>query len=103
MCPSASVWRMLADRRAQGHAALALVSPLRGYAELPDLPQAADEVVHLEAVEASGLAGRRPGGAWCDLEATHCFVEHRPHRHTRVIPAGRTVTGAAWRAPCGSS
>lgn len=47
VCPSASIWERLADRRREGHSALALGDPLLGYAGMVALPQAASEVEHL--------------------------------------------------------
>jgi CHAT domain-containing protein/tetratricopeptide (TPR) repeat protein len=50
VCPSASVWLHLVRSPRSGHAALALGNPLLGYAGLPALPAAADEVEHLREV-----------------------------------------------------
>lgn len=50
VCPSASVWLHLARSPRSGHAALALGDPLLGYAGLPALPAAADEVENLREV-----------------------------------------------------
>ncbi|MGY4771794.1 CHAT domain-containing protein [Kribbella sp. CWNU-51] len=50
VCPSASVWLHLRRSPRAGHAALALGNPLLGYAGLPALPAAADEVEHLHQV-----------------------------------------------------
>ncbi len=50
VCPSASAWVQLAGRRREGRMALALGDPLLGYAGMPALPQAADEVEHLGEV-----------------------------------------------------
>lgn len=50
VCPSASVWAALASQPRQGRSALALGDPLLGYAGMPALPEAAQEVQHLAAV-----------------------------------------------------
>jgi tetratricopeptide (TPR) repeat protein len=50
ICPSASVWLHLARSPRAGHAALALGNPLLGYAGLPALPAAGDEIEHLRVV-----------------------------------------------------
>ncbi len=50
ICPSASVWGLLAGRSRTERSALALGDPLLGYAGMPALPQAAAEVEHLAAV-----------------------------------------------------
>ncbi|MEZ5184152.1 MAG: CHAT domain-containing protein [Candidatus Nanopelagicales bacterium] len=57
LSPSASVWEALTRRRHEGSSALALGDPLLGYAGMPALPQAADEVDHLGQVwRVRGLA-----------------------------------------------
>jgi tetratricopeptide (TPR) repeat protein len=50
VCPSASVWLHLTPSTRAGHVALALGDPLVGYAGLPALPAAADEVEHLREI-----------------------------------------------------
>ena len=53
--PSASVWALLAARPQADRSAIALGDPLLGYAGMPALPHAADEVEHL------GTAWREAG------------------------------------------
>jgi tetratricopeptide (TPR) repeat protein len=72
VCPSASVWLHLARSPRAGHAALALGDPFLGYAGLPALPAAADEVEHLREVwERRG----RPVDARVGARATAAALE----------------------------
>jgi len=67
LCPSASVWVLLADRAREHGPALALGDPLLGYAGMPALPQAAGEVEHLGGVweRAGRAADVRVGARAC--------------------------------------
>ncbi len=70
VCPSASVWLLLADRHREGRSALALGDPLLGYAGMPALTQAASEVEHLGEVWArAGLPADVRVGAGASIGA----------------------------------
>lgn len=70
LCPSASVWTLLAARHPTGRAALALGDPLLGYAGMAALPHAAAEVEHLgEVWHAAGLAADVRVGAGASVTA----------------------------------
>jgi len=70
LCPSASVWTLLAGRHPTGRAALALGDPLLGYAGMAALPHAAAEVEHLgEVWHAAGLAADVRVGAGASVTA----------------------------------